>query len=287
MNKRIFFLVLWLLFLFPYLSAQTSLLMNSGFEEGTGDFPNYWKQDSWLKDTSVTEYAWVTGTGHSGNRCMLIRNYEPNDARIVQQVTILQEKLYKFSCWIKTENIGNEGAGAVISIVGLQDISTGLHGTTDWQEVEIYIKGASADLAIQLSAGIGGYGAISSGSAWFDDAVLAEIDDVPAYAKLVTLKNKGEGLTQSEKDKYKLKIETRPSYWIITILIIIAAAVILVVIIKRIKRDDKTESNNLKNKEQENNEQAENDEPENNEQAENNPDDSTDEIGKDKKENTD
>jgi len=214
--------------------AADVLIQNSDFEEGTDSFPAFWEQDLWIKDASTSQYTWSTTGSYAGQRCMRIKNNAPNDARIVQTVTISAQTLYQFSCHIKTENISSEGAGAVLSVIGLTETSEGLHGTHDWEEVVLYLQGGTGPMIIQLSLGIGGYGAISAGTAWFDTVSLSIVPSLPANAKVINLVTPE---SQTKNENNNLHIEKRPGYWLLTILLLGAALIIFFAILWNIKKN--------------------------------------------------
>ena len=171
------------------LYSESFLLLNPGFETGSGGKPSHWNYDLHNNSEDYTEITWQKGNAHSGNYCVLINNKQPNDTRIIQNINLEGKSIYKASCWIKAQNIGLNKTGANISVRALTKISRYIVGTTDnWQNIEVFIKTGEKAESIFLTIGIGTYGAVNTGKAWIDDVKLEKVSLIPKDSDIISLK---------------------------------------------------------------------------------------------------
>lgn len=171
------FTALFLMLLLPTAAlAEDSLCENGDFETVGQDstLPAGWYYEAWVlgEETGLAE---ITPNGN-GNAVYLWCGEEGNDVRLCQKVTVKANSFYRLTCRVKTKSIG-DGAGANISVVGSLASSQGIYGTTDWTTLELVGKTAKGQKEIIVCVRIGGYGALSSGSAWFDDVSVQQIDN--------------------------------------------------------------------------------------------------------------
>lgn len=161
----------------------TNLVSNPGFEDGSEEKAAAWDNSPWDKNAGAAEFRLDDSVRHSGDRSMLIINSSPNDSRVTQEIKAAKSSYYKLSCWIRTENAGTgEGSkGANISVEGILDTSKDIKGTSgEWEYVELYGQtGADQDKFI-LTLGLGGYGRLNTGKAWFDDISVEKVGRLPA-----------------------------------------------------------------------------------------------------------
>ena len=171
----------------PYASANAqggNLIMNSGFEESEEN-DAYWMSSSWEnKGTLQLDKT----HSHSGNASALIINGAATDSRLLQKVNVKSETYYKISCWIRTENVGPDAKGANISIDGLTDTSDDIRNTSnDWTYAELYGISGKGQNTFTLTLGLGGYGSLNTGKAWFDDVFVEELAAAPERGKVIRL----------------------------------------------------------------------------------------------------
>lgn len=158
-----------------------NLLANPGFEEIANGGPAGWYQNVWDKNDKVTELKVDDTEKHSGSKSLLVINNSVNDARFVQDIKVDENSYYKLSCYVKTENVGNDKKGANISVVGLGDTSNDIKGTSNsWQYIEMYGKTNKGQSNLQVSVGLGGYNSTNTGKAWFDDVTVEKLDAAPS-----------------------------------------------------------------------------------------------------------
>jgi len=162
-------------------------ILNADFEESDSDIA-FWEKWSYNESTEVSLIN-VPGQAHLGNNCVRITNTAENDSRIRQKVSVKENTLYKISGWIKTENVSEQGKGAMLSIFGMFVSTPELKGTNDWTYVELYGRTGPEQKEIEFTAGVGGHGGESTGVAYFDDLAIEETLDVPAGAEITNLYN--------------------------------------------------------------------------------------------------
>ena len=110
--------------------------------------------------------------GRTDNRSVMIASESGADVAWRQIVRVKPWSRYKFTGWIKTEDIQtSSGRGALFNLHELQSIrSQVLKGTNDWTQVEMEFE-TGAQSAVQINCLFGGWGQ-ATGKAWFDDLAL-------------------------------------------------------------------------------------------------------------------
>ncbi len=218
-----------------------NLLKNPGFEDA--DKPYSWDQDIWEASDGQKEIKVVSDVFHSGKQCAVIINTKEGDSRLKQTVDVEPDSIYKISGWIKTENVGEEQKGANFSIYMLQVTSTDVKGTTDWKYIEMYGRTGKSQTSLTVTAGLGGYGSLNTGTAYFDDISVEKVDSVPVDAvelPFYSNETNGGGLDDGDKS------------WLVYLSLSLLAAIgaILFFVLKSPKKNvqdsDKTKSSNTK-----------------------------------------
>ena len=157
-----------------------NLLVNGDFSKGSVDQPDEWRTEAWLNSPETFAHHWVHAAGGGPNQ-LEVDNLKANDARWEQAVS-LPGGFYYLSAEVRTENVGANADGASISIMNDGMMSPLVHGTSDWQSVGFYFRvgphGADIDVALR----VGGYGSLNSGRAFFRDAKLVRVDQLPPAA---------------------------------------------------------------------------------------------------------
>ncbi len=189
------------LFTYQICAQEDNLLRNPSFEDGDASWGYYdWRNS---QGQYRSEFTYENGDAHSGAACGVISSKKPNDARFKQSVPVSENKIYRISCWIKTKDVGMDNKGANISIEGRFETSSDIKGTTEqWNHTELYVKiGQNVD-NITATFGLGSYGSENTGTAYFDDAVVEEVDSIPEGAASVSI-DKGivQQRTVSESEK--------------------------------------------------------------------------------------
>lgn len=160
-------------------AADGNLIPNPGFEEGSKQNVYFWTKHKWDQNAGVTEFEWDSSHKHSGMKSVKITNNKPNDARYKQVVSAEPNSYYKISCWVRTEDVGSK-KGANISVENIIHTSIDVKGTSSgWQYLELYGRTGPQQKSFTVTVGLGGYGSINTGRAWFDDVTVQKTDTVP------------------------------------------------------------------------------------------------------------
>ena len=180
--------------------SNNNLLQDPGFENFTGDMPLSWTKSVWNKGSEFTEFAPSNSIFHGGKVSAMIYNKKENDARYCYKMKVEGSSVYRVSCWIKTENIGEGSKGANISIEGIQDSSVDIKGTNDWTLAQLYLRtGKDAD-EVTITLGVGGYSSLNTGKAFFDDVEVVKTEDAPSGAPVVNIGKTAEKSSSDDKE---------------------------------------------------------------------------------------
>ena len=126
-----------------------------------------------------------------------------DDCRLCRTVTVESRTRYVLSAEVRTEDVSN-GQGATLSIDnfavdGSYIYSEALFGTTDWTTVVLAFRTADAQEEVTLALRIGGYSAESSGSVWFRNVRLEQIDNAPVAFQNLVPYQAGDGEDAAER----------------------------------------------------------------------------------------
>ena len=188
--KKVFakiFVMSFVLFIMTSVGMGQNLVLNPGFEDGTGDLPDNWSTN--IQDGS-SEFSWVADTFHTGSKAVCITHADSGASSFCQTITVQSDYKYKVSGYIKTVDVecgANwwEG-GAQLRIEGdvtgnWWDNMTGqLCGTNDWTYVELQITTTSSASEIEVHCKLG-EGMKIRGTAWYDDIMLEEVGSALVY----------------------------------------------------------------------------------------------------------
>ncbi len=184
MKKTLFTWTLILLVLAAFsgvtFAEGSNLAVNSGFEENSGGLPAAWSIDEWEGADSAAIFLMEAG-GMDGGTCLSIENPTENDARMVQQIDVEPNSLYRISAYVKTEGRVEGGtAGANVSVIGTVAISSGVLEAKEWKKVEMYGRTGSAQKTMSVGVRLGGYYQNAVGKAYFDQVEVVKVDQAPA-----------------------------------------------------------------------------------------------------------
>ncbi len=200
-----------IILLFIFLSYNTvntafgqaiNIVRNFDFEEHQESGFDSWQTGAWNDRPGMADFLPDKDIFYSGRQSARLTSNFATDARFKQKIAVEADSYYRLSCQIKTENIPSENKGANLSIEGLLDTTADITGTNDWQYVELYGKTDKEQEEIVLTLGLGGYGSLNTGTAWFDDVRVEKLEALPEGVNAINL-FKSE--TQPKKD------ETKPS----------------------------------------------------------------------------
>lgn len=191
--KKWLFLALALLIAFaavPVL-AEAELIANGGFDEvaAEGGLPEEWKYESWFTEEALGLARVDMLDGN--NAAYIFCGSGGNDVRLYQTIKVKANSYYKLTCRIKTDNVAG-GAGANISVNGSLAKSEGVMGTSEgWVEVQLVGKTEKGQKELAVCVRLGGYGALSEGSAWFDDVQVEKLQSFSGDAADFSLTESG------------------------------------------------------------------------------------------------
>ena len=185
------------------MAQEVNLLANGGFEtvntegEATG-----WYTSAYRTQEGYTRFAITNEKAHTGIYSAKITNANANDARYIVDVAVKPSTMYRVSAYVLVDTMAGDGNGANLAIEGVYAFSVGQFDTAGiWQYVEWYGETSEDQTEIQLDVRIGGYGAESQGTAYFDDVAICEVESLPTgvIASLwYTLDNGDTAVTQTE-----------------------------------------------------------------------------------------
>ncbi|MBQ2662006.1 MAG: glycosyltransferase family 39 protein [Clostridia bacterium] len=196
---------------------------------GSFDFDGlaFWSKEAWHDEytASIVDYE-------DGAVAYLSAPAQENDVRFYQQVKTEPNSVYMLTCRVKTENVAN-GNGANISVVDTYAFSTPVTGTNDWQEVQLVGRTGEEQTSMVVCVRLGGYGATSTGEAWFDDFSVRKIENTEG---LSVLDFSPFTLTQNEDTTTENTEESGSSLYIYLIAAFVVAVVAALIIMQSINK---------------------------------------------------
>lgn len=182
--KRIcafFCLALTLLACLTATAEEANLLANGGFEalDASGD-PVDWYPTAYRTQEGYSRIAVTSEKAHSGQYSAVVENASANDARYTCTVSVEPSSLYRLSAYVLVESMEDTGNGANLGIEDIYSYSDCLFDTDgQWQYLEWYGETGEDQHELTFGVRVGGYGAESTGKAYFDDVVLEKVDSLP------------------------------------------------------------------------------------------------------------
>ena len=184
MIRRILLLIIAaLLLISSYANADEpqNLLSNPGFEvlDDRG-LPVDWFTDAYLSREGISQFSAINDA-RTGHVAAEVQNFDMNDARFAQTVSVEPNTMYRLSGWIKASDIADAGRGANLSIEGVYVFSESLYETNgEWIYLETYGLTDDDQTQVTVFARVGGYSGESQGKAAFDDLALVRVETLPA-----------------------------------------------------------------------------------------------------------
>ena len=148
------------------------LLVNGSFEKLSGDFAAGWTGRS-FRGAAQHKLANVARTGkHS----IEISADKASEWGVTMNVPVDMNSEYELSAWVKTENVGGGGRGALLYVSAHPNApgSNGVKGTQDWTQIKLRFNTGSQKVA-SINCLFGGWG-VSTGKAWWDDVSLRKVE---------------------------------------------------------------------------------------------------------------
>ncbi|MCX8160561.1 MAG: alpha-L-arabinofuranosidase [Candidatus Saccharicenans sp.] len=152
----------------PAADQEKQLLPNPSFEEVKDGKPVGWRPVTYQQEATFS----MDRTARTGSWSLKISSEKGADASWSAQVRVLPFARYRFTGWVKTENIkSQDGKGVLFNVHGLEKFQTrALSGSNDWTRLEMVIETELNDV-LQINCLFGGWGKVT-GQAWFDDLSL-------------------------------------------------------------------------------------------------------------------
>lgn len=143
---------------------ETGVIQNPSAEFTDGSEVNGWTPDPRARGA----VHFYDNVAHDGTKSLFISADRLANGRWTTEVLLKPWSKYRFTGWIKTENIVTEnGKGAGFSMLGLEVEPTGFTGTNDWTMVEYEFETGNDDcVTIACVLDVAG---TSKGRAWFDN----------------------------------------------------------------------------------------------------------------------
>ncbi|MEN8906447.1 MAG: hypothetical protein ABF289_10865 [Clostridiales bacterium] len=195
-KKLIFFVIVMIAYnlvvyspLYGNEDSDKNLIENSSFELYKDNNFENWCVYSWFSDNENKIFNIDSSIYNKGQNCALIYLKNENDARYLQKIELDSKKYYKVSCFMKTENVGNNSVGANIGILDQSVVSNDLKGTNDWTEVDLFLKSTENKDKITLTFGLGSYGSLNTGKLWIDNIKVEKLDNIPHGKDVFDLSN--------------------------------------------------------------------------------------------------
>jgi hypothetical protein len=216
MIKKYFFIPLVFISLsVPAMAAEPAqvAVANPGFETRDGQgLPTDWQVSA-----PSGHAAADAGVHHGGLASLRFSHGGPAQSAIFSQpVNLRVGRFYRLRAWVRTENAFTDPAGRyptpVAACLTMESFPFTNHSpatgaSTDWREVETVFAATRAADRIGLHLG---YNGAASGSAWFDDIRLEEIDDITAVVPAETIQRCGRAFRFTDRGWIFLHIEGKP-----------------------------------------------------------------------------
>lgn len=127
----------------------------------------------------------ATDQVHRGAKSFKISTSEPHHLRWVQPLRLEPNANYLLTAWVRTQDVAHSqpgdafdrGANAAIQFMSpgqFPEHSEAVIGTNEWRQLSLrFATKELIDIEVQLQ--LGGYGAITTGTVWFDDVRLKRL----------------------------------------------------------------------------------------------------------------
>ena len=166
--------------------AQGNLLQNGDFAAVTGGMPDGWETGMWVTSGGAS-YLEAT-TLPDGTTAALVENVAENDARFEQTVAVRERASYRLTARVRAQDCDPEKLGANVSFLGVYGTSADVHDTQgEWQTLTLYAQTDEGQREATVCVRLGGYGAETTGRAWFTDVTLEQVETVPVGAVVINL----------------------------------------------------------------------------------------------------
>ncbi len=136
---------------------------------------NYNEFEKRIKEPGKTVFTRDGDIKYGENYSYKIENTDFHDAMFSKKIAVNPNTPYKVTCKVKVENVENEEngktGGAHICIADTTEKSISISGTQDWQELT-FLFNSKNRTEVEIGFRLGGYDALSKGTAWFSDFTM-------------------------------------------------------------------------------------------------------------------
>lgn len=161
-----------------------NMLANADFTAVSEGLPQGWKLHVYGGDAKAVSMSADATGGRNGSAALKITSSAAVDAGAGYEVAVQKNTRYRFSAWIKTDNVVKSGGqGAMLNAHGFDEKSVSIDGTKDWTAVSFEFESADNDHVL-LHCLFGGYGG-ATGTAWWDDVSLVPLGSKSDYVSAV------------------------------------------------------------------------------------------------------
>ena len=161
-----------------------NLIRNGDFSAVTNGMPDEWETGMWVTSPGA---SFLEASEVDGKNAVLVENAAANDARFEQTISVRPNSILKLTALARAEGCEGE-LGANVSFLGVYGTSQDLTDTDgQWQRLTLYAQTAGDMHEVTVCLRLGGYGAESTGKAWFTDVTLEEVQEAPVGAAFVNL----------------------------------------------------------------------------------------------------
>lgn len=203
-------------------SDAVNLAVNESFEDtdaGTG-LPLGWSTDAWLQGADDTAFTVETEGAKSGRNCVRIVNNVANDARFIQTIEVEPDALYRLSAYIKASGVPEDGVGASFGVMDMQGSLLDIDETFGkWQKFEFYGRTGKDQTQMTVALRLGGYGNVTTGSAWFDEVRVEPVGELPEGVVPVSLESDYREPGEGEDTKTQQQLIEKPQAYASLILV--------------------------------------------------------------------
>lgn len=164
-------------------AEENNLLQNAGFETESTDTPEAWARDIWVQTEGASYLGIAQNHARSGTVSAVVENTQPNHAKWVQTVQVEPDTDYLISGWVQVEQVGDGEVGATIFPLGVGGAFPHLTESDEqWKQLRFYGRTGPGQRELTIAAGIGGYGHLNTGKAYFDDLEVRKVPVLPEGA---------------------------------------------------------------------------------------------------------
>lgn len=119
-----------------------------------------------------------------------LRHTDEADSRLIQEIVLKPNVIYKISGLVRTEGVGWKAKGAHLGFVEYNDFaeSRDLRGNSDWQELSFWVIQRGKDpLTVTFACRLGTFGSPNTGTAWFKDPQVRRVQSLEPDVSVLEL----------------------------------------------------------------------------------------------------